>query len=67
MQKIPPRIIIYNRDVKNITGRKCRTCQTILQRVSALYNKGKNDLVTITEFCAYMRMDERLVREFLVD
>jgi hypothetical protein len=67
MSKIPRRIIIYTRDVENITGRKRRAAYAILQKIKAFFGKEDPCFITISEFCCYMKIEEELVREYLVD
>jgi hypothetical protein len=67
MGKIPPRIIIYTRDIENITGRKRRTAHAIMQKIKAYFGKEDCSFITISEFCYFMKIEEELVREFLVD
>ena len=67
MLPVPARIVIYTKDIENITGRRPRTAQAILQKIRKYYKKGKSEFVTIHEFCEFMRMKEELVREFLTD
>jgi len=67
MKKDPTRIVIYAKDVERITGRRLRTCYTILQKIRLFYNKRKDDFVTTKEFCSFLNIDEELIREFLVD
>ena len=64
---LPARIVIYPKDIENITGRRPRTAQEILRKIKKLYNKGKFDFITVREFCEFMRMEEEFVREFLTD
>lgn len=64
MKKMPPRIIIYAKDVENITGRSLRTCYTILQKIKQHYGKKPSDLVTIKEFSEFMSIPESLIRDF---
>lgn len=67
MRKISHRIIIYPKDLENITGRRPRTCRQILQKIRLHYYKKINDPVTIKEFCEFMNISEELVKEFLID
>lgn len=67
MKTIPSRIIIYAKDVENITGRRLRTCYTILQKIKKHYGKKQTDLVTIKEFSGFMNISEELLKDFLVD
>jgi hypothetical protein len=61
------RIVIYAKDIERITGRKSRTCYSILQKIKLYYNKKKNDFVTVNEFCSFLNLNEELVKEFLTD
>ena len=65
MKKIPRRMVIYPRDVENITGRRPSTARAILSRIKKLYHKKRGDFLTVPEFCEYMNMDEELVMSFL--
>lgn len=62
---IPHRIIVYPKDVENITGRKDRTARTLMQNIRKAFGKQKHQFVTIKEFCAYTGIEEDLVRDFL--
>lgn len=64
---IPPRIIVYPKDVENITGRRDRTARTLIQNIRKAFGKQKHQFVTIKEFCAYTGIDEELVKDYLVD
>jgi hypothetical protein len=67
MKKDPARIVIYAKDIERITGRRPRTCYTILQKIRTFYNKNKNDFVTAKEFCTFLNIDEELIKDFLAD
>lgn len=67
VKRIPPRIIVYPKDVENITGRKDRTARTLLQNIRKAFGKQKHQFITIREFCAYTGIDEELVKDYLVD
>ncbi len=64
-QTIPKRIILYPRDIENLTGRKGRTARAILQKIREHFGKPKNAPVSIREFCSFMCLDEMEVRENL--
>jgi hypothetical protein len=59
------RIVIFPKDVSNITGVKPRTAQLVLQKIRTYYNKQKNAYITLMEFCQFMNMEEEVVREYL--
>ena len=67
LQKMPKRIVIYAKDVENITGRKPRTARKLLEQVRKKFGKQKDQFVTVREFSLYSGIDEVLVREFLLD
>lgn len=67
MKSIKQRMVIYAKDVERITGRRPRTCYTILEKVRKHYGKRKDDFVTVQEFAAFLNLDEQLVKEYLSD
>ena len=67
MPNFSKRIVIYAKDIENITGRSRRTSYTILQKIRKYYNKLKNEFITIQEFCEFMKIREELVRDLLND
>jgi hypothetical protein len=66
-KKMPKRIVIYAKDVENITGRKIRAARKLLQRIRQQNKKPKDAFVTVKEFCKFTGMGEDEVREFLLD
>jgi hypothetical protein len=65
-QKMPRRIVIYAKDVENITGRKARTARKLLEKIRESNNKPKDAFVTVREFCLYTGISEEEVRVFLL-
>ncbi|MCU7549226.1 hypothetical protein OCK74_08870 [Chitinophagaceae bacterium LB-8] len=66
MQEIvPTRIVIYAKDISNITGKKERTARKIIAQIRRRYNKKPGDLITIYEFCEHTGISEERVRQFL--
>lgn len=65
-QTIPNRIVIYAKDIMNITGRKERAARKLLARIRKKYRKKKGEFISIKEFCEFTGLDETLVRSFLV-
>jgi hypothetical protein len=65
INKVPGRIVVYGRDVQNITGLKERSARYVLQRVRLAYGKAQGEYVTIEEFCAFTGIDEKLVKEYI--
>ena len=66
-QRMPKRVVVYAKDVENITGRSERAARKILQRIREKFGKPANGFVTVREFSLYTGIDEDLVREFLID
>jgi hypothetical protein len=64
--KVAPRIVIYSRDVENITGLRPRTARLLLQKIRNAFGKKKHQVVTIYEFCFYLGMEEEMVKELLL-
>lgn len=65
MKTLPNRIIIYTKDVINITGKKERTARNLLARIRKASGKSKGDFVTIEEFCAFTGIRPEHVITFL--
>jgi hypothetical protein len=65
MNTIPNRLVIYTKDVMNITGRKERTAQKLLAQIRAHYQKSKEDFITLSEFCTFTGLKEEQVLPFL--
>ncbi|MBS4063485.1 MAG: hypothetical protein KGZ74_02950 [Chitinophagaceae bacterium] len=63
--KLPPRVVIFPKDVENITGRRGRTARKLLQKIRDALGKSKNDFITVKEFCLFTGIDEELVKDFL--
>lgn len=66
MNRLPNRIVVYARDVMNITGRKERAAYKLLALIRKKYNKPKEAFISIDEFCAYTGLKEDKVEKFLV-
>jgi len=65
-QTIPNRIVIYAKDISNITGRKERTARKLLASIRKKYKKKKGDFITVKEFCEYTGIETDLVKSFLI-
>ena len=64
-KKIPLRVVLYPKDVENITGRRGRTARKLLQKIREALGKQPHELITIKEFCLFTGIDEELVKDFL--
>ena len=63
---VPNRIVIYAKDVMNITGRSERTARKMLQLIRTVNRKKKGELVTVYEFCRFTGIDQQLINDFLL-
>jgi archaellum biogenesis ATPase FlaH len=64
-QTIPNRIVIYAKDVMNITGRKERPERQLLTKIKKKYNKKREDFISIDEFCEFTTLPLEKVNMFL--
>ena len=65
-QTIPNRIVIYAKDIMNITGRKERAARKLLARIRKKYKKVNGDFISVKEFCNFTGLEENQVKEFLI-
>ena len=65
-QLVPNRIVIYPKDVQNITGKKERTARKLISDIRQSLGKSKNEFVTIDDFCSYTGLKNEQVVDFLV-
>jgi len=64
-QFVPIRIVIYAKDVMNITGLRERAARALLARIRKKYRKKKGEFISIVEFCQFTGLAVELVRPFL--
>lgn len=65
-EMIPNRIVIYAKDIRNITGRSERTARKLLQQIRIANGKKKGDFVTVSDFCDFTGLKEGDVYRFLI-
>ena len=65
LRKIPDRIVLYPRDIVNITGRNIRTAQRIIKKIREANGKASNGFVTREEFCASYNIKEEDIKKFI--
>jgi len=65
-QTIPKRIVIYAKDIMNITGRRERAARKLLAKIRKKYKKRRGDFLTMKEFCSFTGLEETEVKEFLI-
>lgn len=66
MNTIPNRIVIYAKDIMNITGRRERTAHKLLARIRKKYKKPKGSFVSLDEFCDFTGLKPEKVHPFLL-
>ena len=64
-REAPKRIIIYPKDVINITGLKRPAAQRLLRNIRNDLGKPPGAFVTVMEFASYVHMTESEIRPFL--
>lgn len=65
MNNFPPRLVVYTKDVMIITGHGERGARKLLARIKASYNKSRQELVSVDEFCNYTGLKEEKVLKYL--
>lgn len=60
------RVVIYPKDIMIITGKSERYSRYLIQRIKKHYNKEQHQVVSISEFCSYMGLDEVSVLECII-
>lgn len=66
MNPIPNRVVIYTKDVCNITGLRARSARKLLFAIRKSLNKPRTAFITVREFSAYTGIQEETLRDFLV-
>jgi hypothetical protein len=64
---IPPRLVIYVKDVENITGKKNRTARRMYLNIKKQAGKPEPELLTVQDFCKVTGIPEEVVRLYLVN
>ena len=65
MKKERPNLFIYAKDVQLFTRKTLRHAAMLLEKIKAAIGKERHQHVTISEFCAYMKLDEDHVYRML--
>lgn len=66
MNHIPTRVVIYTKDVSNITGLGPRAARKLLSVTRKKLNKPKTGFITVEEFAVHTGIKEDLVRSSLL-
>ena len=65
MTIMPTRVVIYTKDVSNITGLSTKAARKLLLNIRKQLGKPRGSFVTITEFTQYTGIAEDDVKPFL--
>jgi len=63
--KIPLRVVIYPKDVQNITGLGDRAARKLIQKIKTGLGKSKPMFITVQEFSLSTGIPEELIKDFL--
>lgn len=66
MTPIPNRIVVYPKDVMNITGRRERTARKMLTRLRKQLGKEKGAFISVHEFCELTGLKPEHVSVYLI-
>lgn len=61
------RFIVFAKDIQLITGLSLRQSQRILQQIRKKFNRKKNHLVTLYEFCSFCEFEPKDVLNALTN
>jgi hypothetical protein len=65
MRKNRPILFIYPKDVQLFTRKTLRHAAMLIEKIQAAIGKLPHQLLTVSEFCAYMKLDEDHVYRML--
>ncbi|MEP7197607.1 MAG: hypothetical protein ABI851_13890 [Saprospiraceae bacterium] len=65
-QRVPNRIVIYTKDVENITGKKERAARKLLQKIRIHFNKKSSEYITVEEFAEVTGIKAESIHGFLL-
>ena len=65
LNHLPVRVVLYTRDVENITGLRDRTARQLMQKIRNALGKSKDEFITIKEFSLFTGINEDLIKDFL--
>jgi hypothetical protein len=63
---MPTRVVVYAKDVSNITGLGPRAARKLLSKIRKQLNKPRTAFITIEEFASVTGIKEDLVRSTLL-
>lgn len=65
MKTLPPRAVLYNKDVRNITGLRRAAARRLLARVRQSVGKVPTAFVTVQDFAAFTGIPESVIQSYL--
>ena len=66
MNPIPTRVVIYTKDVCNITGLGPRASRKLLSAIRKALNKKPGSFITVNDFATYTGITEETLLNFMV-
>jgi hypothetical protein len=66
MNTLPTRVVVYTKDVSNLTGLGPRAARKLLSSIRKQLNKPRTSFITIEEFSQFTGIKEDLVRSSLL-
>lgn len=66
MTTVPNRVVVYPKDVSNITGLRQRASRKLLSVIRQKCGKERSAFITVQEFSSFTGINEDTVRTFLV-
>lgn len=65
MKQVPHRVVIYTKDVMNITGKGQRSAQRMIQRIKEHFGKHPTSFISLDEFCHYTGLRKEELTDFV--
>ena len=66
LKKMPPRAVIYCKDIQNILGRTESGAARIMRIMRKRFKKVREQYITVTEFSEYSGIAEEIIYRFLL-
>jgi hypothetical protein len=60
------RVVIYPKDIMIITGKSERYSRYLIQRIKQHLKKEQHQVVSISEFCTYMGLNQEDIEPLIV-
>jgi hypothetical protein len=64
-ETIPKRIVIYAKDITNITGRKKAAARNLMAKIRKKYKKSNGEFISIVDFCEFNGLKKESLSAFL--